>query len=68
MKKKNILVLGSEGQIGGHLIDYLKDKKQYNLIKYDLVLGNKFDLRNSNSSFLEKNIKKSDFVFFSLLM
>ena len=64
MKKKNILILGSEGQIGSHLFNHLKNKKRYNLIKYDLVLGDKFDLRNSNSSFLEKNIKKSDFVFF----
>lgn len=64
MKKKNILILGSEGQIGGHLYDFLKNKKKYNIIKFDLVLGRKFDLRNSTNHVLEKNIKKSDFIFF----
>ena len=62
--KKNILILGSEGQIGGHLQDYLKVKKNYNVIKFDLILGKKFDLRNFNNYLLEKQIKKSDFVFF----
>ena len=62
--KKNILILGSEGQIGGHLQDYLKLKKKYNVIKFDLILGKKFDLRNFNNHLLEKQIKKSDFVFF----
>ena len=64
MKKKNILILGSEGQIGGHLYDFLNDKKKYNIFKFDLVLGRKFDLRNPNNHLLEKKIKKSDFIFF----
>ena len=37
MKKKNILILGSEGQIGGHLVDFLKKKiiiKLLNLISF----------------------------------
>ena len=38
MKKKNILILGSEGQIGAHLADFFKKKKNYNIIKFDLVL------------------------------
>ena len=38
--------------------NHLKNKKRYNLIKYDLVLGDKFDLRNSNSSFRKKYKKK----------
>ncbi len=64
MKKKNILILGSEGQIGGHLYDYLKKEKKYNPIRFDLTLGQKFDLRNSKNIFLEKEIKRSDFIFF----
>ena len=56
--KKSILILGSEGQIGGHLQDYLKVKKKYNVIKFDLILGKKFDLRNFNNYLLEKQIKK----------
>jgi len=64
MKKKKILILGSEGQIGGHLVDYLKIKKRFEIIKFDLVLGQKFDLRNFNNKLLKKYIKQSDFVFF----
>jgi nucleoside-diphosphate-sugar epimerase len=37
--KKKILILGSEGQIGGHLVEFLKDKKKYEIIKFDIVLG-----------------------------
>jgi len=62
--KKKILILGSEGQIGGHLVEFLKNKNKYEIIKFDIVLGKKFDIRNYNNSLLEKNIKKSDFVFF----
>ena len=43
MKKKKILILGSEGQIGNHLVDYLKNKKRFQIIKFDLILGKKFD-------------------------
>ena len=62
--KKKILILGSEGQIGGHLSDFFKKNKNFNLIKFDIVLGKKFDLRNFNNTKLEENIKKSDFIFF----
>ena len=63
MKKKN-LILGSEGQIGSHLTDFFKDKKEFDIIKFDIVLGKKFDIRNFSNRSLEKNIKKSDFIFF----
>ncbi len=62
--KKKILILGSGGQIGGHLIDFLKNKRQYQILKFDIVSGKSFDLRNFNNKKLEKNIKKSDFIFF----
>ncbi len=62
--KKKILILGSDGQIGTHLVDFLKDKKRYKILKFDLVSGKSFDLRNFNNKKLEKNIKESDFVFF----
>ena len=48
MKKKKILILGSEGQIGGHLTEYLK-KKGHTVIKFDIVLGLSDDLRNPNN-------------------
>ena len=62
--KKKILILGSEGQIGGHLVDYFKNKKKYEILKFDIISGNSFDLRNFNNRKLEKNIKESNFVFF----
>ena len=62
--KKKILILGSKGQIGTHLVDFLKKKKSFQIIEFDLVQGKKFDIRNFNNNNLEKCIKKSDFVFF----
>ena len=62
--KKKILILGSEGQIGGHLVEFFKNKKNFKVTKFDIVLGKKFDLRNFNNILLEKCIKNSDFVFF----
>ena len=62
--KKKILILGSEGQIGSHLVEFFNKSKNYQILKFDLVLGKKFDIRNFNNSLLERNIKKSDFIFF----
>ena len=62
--KKKILILGSEGQIGGHLVDFFKKKKNYQIIRHDIVLNNSFDLRNIKNLKVERNIKRSDFVFF----
>ena len=62
--KKKILILGSEGQIGGHLVDFFKNKKNYQIIRHDIVLNNSFDLRDAKNLKIEKNIKRSDFVFF----
>ena len=45
--KKKILVLGSSGQIGLHLCNYLKNKK-YFVEKFDICVGKKFDLRKYN--------------------
>ena len=61
---KKILILGSEGQIGGHLVEFFKIKKTYEIIRFDFVLGKKFDIRKVNNSLLERSIKKSDFIFF----
>ena len=54
--KKKILILGSKGQIGSHLVDFFKKKKSFQIIEFDLVQGNKFDIRNFNNSNLEKCI------------
>jgi len=61
--KKKILVLGSSGQIGLHLCNYLENKK-YLVKKFDICEGKKFDLRKYNNDLLEKSIKKCDYIFF----
>ena len=62
--KKKILILGSSGQIGSHLEEFLSKKKNYQVLKFDIVLGKPFDLRNFRNDNIEKYIKKSDFVYF----
>lgn len=58
-----VLVLGSSGQVGGHLTSYLI-AKGYDVIEYDIVRSNTEDLRKEPSSEFEAAVKKSDFVFF----
>ena len=60
---KNILVLGSAGQIGSHLVNFLK-KKNYNVSEFDIETNKKEDLRLHNNSFLKKKIAEADYVFF----
>ena len=61
--KKKILILGSEGQIGNHLKEYLI-KKKYKVFEFDLVRSKKEDLRLNKNKNLISRIKKSDFIFF----
>lgn len=61
--KKNILVLGSSGQIGHHFCHYL-EKKKYNVLKFDILDGKKYDLRINNNIKLIKLLKKSSYIFF----
>ena len=62
--KKKILILGSKGQIGGHLVNFFKNKNDYEVIEFDIISGKSFDLRNFNNKDLEKKIRMSNFVFF----
>lgn len=58
------LILGSEGQIGSVLQNYLLDRNQ-EVIPYDIVRGNLYDLRSDfNRTFLMSHVEESDFVFF----
>jgi nucleoside-diphosphate-sugar epimerase len=57
-----ILLLGSKGQVGQHLYDFLKSK--HDVFGLDLVNSNKEDLRLYNNKKFINLIKKSDFVFF----
>jgi len=59
----NVLVLGSSGQVGAYLCDYLKSHG-HSVKKFDIVNDEKQDLRISNNEVLERMVKESDFVFF----
>ena len=63
-EKKNFDT-SSNGQIGGHLVDFFKRKKKYEILKFDISYGNSFDQKFNNKK-LEKNIKKVILYFFSL--
>ena len=41
-----------------------KQEKNYQVLKFDIVLRKPFDLRNFRNYNIEKYIKKSDFVYF----
>lgn len=57
------LILGSSGQIGSHLVPYLKHKGILP-VQFDLVNSSYEDLRINNNTLLEKYIDESDFVYF----
>jgi len=63
MFTKKILILGSSGQIGSHLFNFLKCKN-YEVYEFDLTNGNSEDLRTNNNKKFLSYIKKSHFVFF----
>ena len=60
---KKILILGSEGQIGNHLVYYLK-KRGFFTYGFDILNNKKQDLRIHKNIILKNLIKKSDFIFF----
>ncbi len=60
---KSILVLGSAGQVGGHLTGFLKDKN-YEVLEYDIASNQIEDLRQTPTEEFERLVKKADFVFF----
>ena len=58
-----IAVLGSSGQIGAYLTEYLK-KRGHDIFEFDIVNDSKQDMTIIPNFFLEDVISKSDFVFF----
>ena len=58
-----VLNLGSSGQIGAYLTEYLREKG-HEVIEYDKNLGPQYNLTAIPSSWLESCIKEADFVFF----
>jgi len=59
----NITILGSAGQIGAYLSEYLKDKGHH-VSNVDIVNGPQFDLRVTPNTVVENAIQYADFVFF----
>lgn len=60
---KKILVLGSSGQIGTYLCEFLR-QLGYEVHKFDIVEDSKQDLRINSNELLYEYIEKCDFVFF----
>lgn len=60
---KKVLVLGSSGQIGNYLCEYLENKN-YSVNRFDIVDGQQYDLRTYKNELLENSIKNCDFIFF----
>tara|TARA_Y100001973_G_scaffold7101_1_gene9839 strand:+ start:1648 stop:2535 length:888 start_codon:yes stop_codon:yes gene_type:complete len=61
--KKKVLILGSSGQIGAYLTEYLKEKN-YDVREFDVVNGEHQDMTQIPNQELHRNIMCSDFVFF----
>lgn len=57
------LILGSSGQIGTHLTQFLKSK-QVEVLEFDIVNSKFEDLRVTNNILLEKLIDECEFVHF----
>jgi len=58
-----VLNLGSSGQIGAYLTEYLRGKG-HEVTEYDKNLGPQYNLTAIPSTWLEHCIKETDFVFF----
>ena len=58
-----ILVLGSEGQIGSYLTEYLRNKG-HDVTEFDVVNGEDQDLTKIPNPKLQHDIRISDFIFF----
>ena len=61
--RNKYLVLGSSGQIGAFLVNFLQSNG-HSVETFDIVDGDVYDLRTTSNNLLEKKIIESDFVFF----
>ena len=61
--KKKILILGSEGQVGAHLKDFLR-RNNYSVLEFDITKSKYEDLRKFRNKKLQGLIKKSAFIYF----
>ena len=61
--KKKVLILGSEGQVGAHLKDFLR-RNNYSVLEFDIAKSKYEDLRKFRNKKLQGLIKKSAFIYF----
>ncbi len=62
MKSKRVTILGSSGQIGAYLTEYLR-KKDYDVREFDIINGEEQDIRTIPNPELHRLIMTSDFVY-----
>ena len=62
--KKRVTILGSSGQIGAYLTEYLRREDKYDVREFDVVNGEHQDLTIIPNQELHRVIMTSDFVFF----
>ena len=60
---KRILILGSEGQVGAYLKEYLL-KKGYKILDFDITNGSHQDMTKIPNAELHRKIMLADYVFF----
>ena len=58
-----VLILGSSGQVGAYLSEYLV-KKGYEVTNFDILNNTNEDLRIIPNNYLERCIKETDFIYF----
>ncbi len=58
-----IAILGSSGQIGSYLTEYLREKN-HEVFEFDIVNGDHQDMTHIPNTYLRNAIMNSDFVFF----
>ena len=58
-----ITILGSSGQIGSYLTEYLREKN-HEVFEFDIVNGEYQDMTHIPNTYLRNAIMNSDFVFF----
>ena len=62
--KKRVTILGSSGQIGAYLTEYLRREDKYEVREFDITNGEHQDMRTIPSPELHRVIQTSDFIFF----
>ena len=60
---KRVAILGSSGQIGAYLTEYLSRDDKYEVCEFDIVNGTHQDIRTIPNPELDRVIQSSDFVF-----